>query len=107
MTYALRVYNYRCLSCNYQSRHPVGTPDMDQILTDVNTEFAQYRLFVCKKEQRFIHTDILEAGFDGRCPSDSSKLEEVDPANAKCPRCGNEVEITEIKPLSASDSAAE
>ena len=107
MTYALRVHNFRCLACNYRSRHPVGTPDMDQTLTDVNTEFARYHLFVCRMEQKFIHVDILGASFDGRCPSDSSKLEEVDPADAKCPRCGKEVEVTEVKPLSASDSVTE
>ncbi len=80
---------------------------MDQILSDVNTEFAEYQLFFCKKEQKFIHADILGAGFDGKCPSDSAKLEEVDPANAKCPRCGKEIEVTEVKPLSATDSTSE
>ena len=81
---------------------------MDQILTDVNTEFAQYRLFICKKENKFVHVDILDAGFNGKCPSDSSELEEVEPKNAKCPRCGSSgLEIVEVKPLATSDSAAE
>ena len=81
---------------------------MDQILTDVNTEFAQYRLFICKKENKFIHINILDAGFNGKCPSDATDLEEVEPKDAKCPRCGNSsLEIVEVKPISASDSAAE
>jgi hypothetical protein len=104
---ALRVFSYRCPSCNYRSKHQIGTPDMDQILTDVNTEFAQYRLFVCKKEQKFVHADILDPQFDGRCPSDGSDLKEVQPQEAKCPRCGSDLEIGEAKPLATADSATE
>jgi hypothetical protein len=104
---ALRVFSYRCPSCNYESKHQIGTPDMDQILTDVNTEFAQYRLFVCKKEQKFVQADILDPQFDGKCPSDGSELEEVQPQEAKCPRCGSDLEIREVKPLATADSATE
>jgi hypothetical protein len=104
----LRVISYRCSSCNYVSKHQIGTPDMDQILTDVNTEFAQYMLFVCKKEQKFVEADILDPQFDGKCPSDGSELEEVQqPLEAKCPRCGNDLEIGEVKPLATADSATE
>jgi hypothetical protein len=104
----LRVFSYKCLSCTYESKHQLGTPDKDQILTDVNTEFAQYRLFVCKKEQKFVHADILDSQFDGKCPSDGSELESVhQPQKAKCPRCGNDLEIEEVKPLATADSATE
>ncbi len=104
---SVRVFSFRCPACGYQSRHMLGTPDMDQILTDVNTEFAQYKLFVCKKEKKFVHADLQDAHFEGRCPSDASELEEVqDPREAKCPQCGKELEIGEIKPL-ATDSSAE
>ena len=103
----MKVYSFKCPACGYESRHAVGTPDMDQILTDVNTEFAQYRLFVCKKEQKFIQADILDAQFDGKCPSDGTELEEVKPAEAKCPRCGKELNVEEVKPLATSDSSAE
>ena len=82
----------------------MGTPDIDQTLTDVNTEFAQYSLFVCKNEKRFVHANILDAKFDGKCPSDASLLEEVPADEAKCPRCGSDLEIAEVKPLAAGDS---
>lgn len=104
----MKVYSFKCASCGYESRHVLGTPDMDQILTDVNTEFAQYRLFVCRKEQKFIHADVLDSHFDDKCPVDGTKLEEVErPSEAKCPRCGKELNIEEIKPLATSDSSAE
>jgi hypothetical protein len=37
----VKVFSFRCPACGYESKHQVGTPDMDQILTDVNTEFVQ------------------------------------------------------------------
>jgi predicted RNA-binding Zn-ribbon protein involved in translation (DUF1610 family) len=104
---ALRVFSYKCPSCNYESRHQLGSPDMDQTLTDVNTEFAQYGLFVCKKEQKFVQADMLDSQFDGKCPSDGSELEEVKPLEAKCPRCGKDLEIGDAKPLATTDSGTE
>jgi predicted RNA-binding Zn-ribbon protein involved in translation (DUF1610 family) len=105
---SLKVYSFKCPSCGYESKHPVGTPDMDQILTDVNNDFAQYRLFVCRKELTFVHADVLDAYFDNRCPADKSELEQIDdPQNVKCPRCGKELKVEEMKPLAASDGSAE
>jgi hypothetical protein len=53
-----------------------------------------------------VHADILDALFENKCPSDAGELEEFDSKQAKCPRCGKELEIQEIKPL-ATDSLAE
>ncbi|MGI0024306.1 MAG: hypothetical protein ACREA4_04070, partial [Nitrososphaera sp.] len=104
--YALKVYGFSCPSCGYESRHLVGTPDMDQILTDINTEFAQYRLFVCNKEHKLVHVDVLDGSFDGRCPSDGSELQETRPEVARCPRCRGDLKVQDIKPLSAGDSTS-
>jgi hypothetical protein len=94
------------LACDYASKHPVGTPDTDQILTDVNNEFAQYGLFVCRKEIRLVHMDILDAHFDNKCPSDKSDLEPIaEPEHAKCPRCGKELKVEDTKPLAASEGS--
>jgi hypothetical protein len=104
---AMKVYGLKCPACGYESKHLLGTPDADQILTDVNTEFAQYRLFVCEKEKKFVHADILDFNFDKKCPSDGSELEEVDPKTARCPRCGGNLDVQESRPLAATDSSAE
>ena len=85
----------------------MGTPDGDQILTDVNTEFAQYKLFSCQKEKKFVGANVLEAGFDGKCPSDGSALQEVDIMEARCPRCGTPLKVVERNPFSTGDAAAE
>ena len=39
-----------------------------QILADVNTEFVQYKLFVCRKVKKFVHADVLDAHFEGVPP---------------------------------------
>jgi hypothetical protein len=103
----LRVYDFACSACNFESRQQVGTPDADQILTDVNTEFAQYKLFACLKEKKFVGANVLDASFDRKCPSDGSELQEVNVEEAKCPRCGSDLKVEEKKPLSTGDSAAE
>ena len=103
----MKVYSFKCPSCGYESKHQLGTPGGDQILTDVNTEFAKYDLFVCNKEQKFVHANVLEADFDGKCPSDGTALGEVDPKEAKCPRCAGELTVEELKPLSTTDTATE
>jgi hypothetical protein len=79
---------------------------MDQTLTDVNTEFAEYRLFVCKKESKLVHEDVLSSSFTGRCPSDGSKLVEIDGIPKVCPACNQPITVDIIKPL-AADSTAE
>lgn len=104
---AMKVYSFKCKSCGYEAKLPLGSSDLDQTLTDVNADYAEYRLFVCKKESKFVHADIHDKGFEGRCPSDGTELEEVDPKQAKCPRCGKELETQEISPLAAADSSAE
>ena len=55
-----------------------------------------------------MHADVLDAHFDNKCPSDKSELERIDdPQNVKCPLCGKELGIEEMKPLAASDGSAE
>ena len=55
-----------------------------------------------------MHADVLDAHFDNKCPSDKSELEQIDdPQNVKCPLCGKELGIEEMKPLAASDGSAE
>jgi predicted RNA-binding Zn-ribbon protein involved in translation (DUF1610 family) len=81
---------------------------MDQIFTDVNNDFAQYKLFLCRKELTLVHANVLDTHFDNKCPSDKTELEEIDdPQNTKCPRCGKALIVEEIKPLAASEEASE
>jgi hypothetical protein len=65
---------------------------MDQILTDVNADYADYHLFVCKKESKFVHADIHSKDFQGHCFADDSELAEIDRRiyPVRCPQCNNQ-----------------
>jgi uncharacterized OB-fold protein len=103
----VKVYGFKCTSCGYGAKLPLGSSDLDQTLVDVNADYSDYRLFRCKQESKFVHANIHDKDFRGRCPSDGTELEEVDPKNARCPRCGSELEIHELNPLATADSSAE
>ena len=84
----MQVYHIACKSCGYEIKVPLGSSDLDQILTDTNLDYAEYHLFICNKEAKFVHADIHDREFDGRWTSDGSvlmKIEEMPPL--KCLRC--------------------
>jgi hypothetical protein len=91
------IYHFTCKSCLYESKLPLGSSDLDQILTDVNADYAEYRLFKCQTESKFVHADIHDKGFEGKCPSDGSKLVEINQETPpiKCPRCNKDL-VTEV-----------
>ena len=97
-----------CKGCRYETKLPIGSSDLDQILTDTNFDYADYHLFVCKKEKQFVHADIHDREFEGKCPSDGSelmKMEEMPPL--KCPRCNQATLITvQIGPLEEGSTSA-
>jgi len=103
----VQVYSFKCNSCGYGSKLPLGSSDLDQTLVDVNADYSDYRLFVCRKESKFVHANIHDKDFRGNCPVCGTKLEEVDPKQARCPRCANELEVQEINPLATTDASAE
>jgi hypothetical protein len=102
----LLIYHFRCSNCLYESKQPLGASNIDQILTDVNTDFAEYRLFVCKTESTFIHADIHCKDFKGKCSSDDSILVEVkEIPPTKCPRCNQDLASESKYPLEMNDNS--
>ena len=62
----------------YEAKLPLGSSDLDQILTDTNVDYAEYHIFIRKKEAKFVHVDIHDKEFARRCPSDGSDLIEIE-----------------------------
>lgn len=93
----MQIYYFKCNSCGYETKLPLGSSDLDQTLTDVNADYAEYRLFKCQAESKFVYANIHDKLFEGKCPSDKSMLIEIDHANPpmKCPRCSNTL-VTEV-----------
>lgn len=73
----MQIYHFKCNSCAYEAKLPLGGSDLDQILTGTNADYAEYHLFICKKEAKFVHVDIHDKEFAGKCPSDGSDLIEI------------------------------
>ena len=102
----MQIYHFTCKGCGYESKLPLGSADLDQVLTDVNVDYADYHLFRCINETQLVHADIHSIDFEGKCIIDGSKLEEINQERhpIKCPRCSRDL-ITEMNaPLANVDS---
>ena len=97
----MQVYHLKCARCGYETKLPLGYSDLDQVLTDVNLDYAEYHLFVCNAESKFVHADIHDKDFEERCPSDGIKLEHVkqEMFHLECPRCGKELATVQSDPI--------
>jgi hypothetical protein len=97
----MQIYHFTCKGCGYESKLPLGSSDFDQILTDVNADYAEYRLFICRMESKFVHADVHDKEFEGKCPADGSDLIEIkELLHLKCPRCNQNKLVTEkTKPM--------
>ena len=97
----MQIYHFKCNSCGYETKLPLGSSDLDQTLTDVNADYAEYRLFKCRTESKFVYADIHDKRFEGKCLADKSRLIEIDQANPpiKCPRCSNTLVAEVSAPL--------
>lgn len=97
----MQIYHFTCKSCRYESKLPLGSSDLDQTLTDVNADYAEYRFFKCQIESKFVHADIHDKGFEGKCHSDGSKLMKTDQEipTVKCPRCNKDLVMEVSAPL--------
>jgi len=97
----MQIYHFKCKSCGYESKLPLGSSDLDQTLTDVNADYSEYHLFKCQKESKFVHADIHDKSFEGKCPSDGSKLIEIDQQilPIKCPYCNKDLDVEVRAPL--------
>ena len=103
----MQIYHFTCTGCRFELRLPLGSSDLDQVLTDVNADYAEYHLFRCNKESQFVHANIHGNDFDGKCAVDGSKLSEIKYGEApvRCPRCSRDL-VTAIRdPLAAEESS--
>ena len=97
----MQIYHFTCKHCGYELKLPLGSSDLDQVLTDVNADYADYHLFRCAKEPNFVHADIHSSDFEGKCIADGSDLREIDQEEPpiKCPRCNQDLVMETRTPL--------
>jgi len=91
------VWHVKCSKCGYETKLNLGSTDLDQTYSDLNEDFAYYKLFLCKKENIFVSENVYNRHFDNKCPADGSELvpvEEIPPK--KCPKCKADITPTKL-----------
>jgi C4-type Zn-finger protein len=85
----LKLNELKCEKCGYHAEFLVGSTDPSGTLTDLNEDFADYRLFQCEEEDEYHSLNRLDPDFDGKCPIHDAELKEVKSDKVACPICGN------------------
>jgi hypothetical protein len=42
----MQIYHFTCKHWGYELKLPLGSSDLDQVLTDVNADYADYGVYV-------------------------------------------------------------
>jgi DNA-directed RNA polymerase subunit RPC12/RpoP len=101
----MQIYHFTCKHCGYELKLPLGSSDLDQVLTDVNADYADYHLFRCDKESKFVYADTYSKDFEGKCIADGNDLREIDQEEppVKCPRCTQDLVMETRTPFADDD----
>ncbi len=82
------IWYVKCSKCLYEKKLALGPYDLTQTFTDLNEDFAYYRLFVCKRENILLTANVHDSHFDNKCPTDGTLLVQVEGTPPRtCPKC--------------------
>ncbi len=74
----------------------MGTQNPDQTFSDLNEDFAYYRLYQCPTDKALLAMNVNDREWDGTCPQhQATKLEPLTEVPKVCPRCGGPLQIEE------------
>jgi hypothetical protein len=90
----LELLQLVCSRCNYRADLLIGTQDPGQTFSDLNEDFAYYRLFLCPEDNDIHSIDIHFREFDGSCPQHGVELLPLTELPHACPKCGGPLEVT-------------
>ena len=76
-----------CQRCNYNADLVVGTQEHGQTLSDLNEDFAFYKLFQCDADETLQSIDVNNREFEGDCPEHNVKLKALTRVPHDCPKC--------------------
>ena len=93
----MELWEYVCENeqCGYKKRLLQGTHMTNQTLTDLNEDFANYRIFHCSEGKELYSIDTHDREFDNQCPIHHIELQELDELPEHCPKCGRKTHSTE------------
>jgi hypothetical protein len=90
------IWHVKCTKCGYEKKLNLGATDLDQTFSDLNEDYAFYKLFLCRKEKEFVTGNVLNGHFDNRCPKDGSELVTLDSIPKRCPKCDGDLVFERI-----------
>jgi hypothetical protein len=91
----LELLQLVCHRCDHRTDLLIGTQDPGQTFSDLNEDFAYYRLFLCPEGNDIHSMDIHFREFDGNCPQHGVGLQPLTDLPRACPKCGGPVQVTE------------
>jgi len=83
-----------CSTCNYNTDLLIGTQERGQTLSDMNEDFAFYKLFQCDADETLHSIDVNNREFDGDCPEHKVKLKALEKIPHDCPKCNGPLNMS-------------
>ncbi len=77
-----------CQICEYKTDLLVGSSDSEHTLSDLNEDFADYKIYHCPEGKELHSLDANDREFDERCPIHGVELKELEDVPGECPKCG-------------------
>lgn len=91
----MELVEYNCPKCGYKAHLLLGTQDPDQTLSDLNEDFAYYRLYLCPVDKTLYSMNVHDREWEGNCPQHQDvQLQLLQDIPQPCPRCGGTAEVT-------------
>jgi ribosomal protein S27AE len=93
-------WKLECPNCGEKALVELGSYSGDQSYSDLNEDFALFKVFTCPVHRGWVHRNVGDRGFDGSCGIDGGKLKVFDIKSGRCPRCGAAILSTKFEDLS-------
>ncbi|HVP22398.1 MAG TPA: hypothetical protein VMS77_00640 [Conexivisphaerales archaeon] len=97
-------WRLECPRCGEKALVEVGSYEGDQSYSDLNEDFAFFKVFSCPVHKGWVYRNVSDRTFDGSCTLDGGKLNAFDITSGKCPRCGGAILRTELEGIQVMQS---
>lgn len=96
---SMERWKLECPKCGEKALVELGSYSGDQSYSDLNEDFALFRVFTCPVHRGWIYRNMSDRAFDGSCGIDGGKLKVFDIKSGRCPRCGAAILSTKLEDL--------
>jgi len=105
--FCTQLLDLNCPKCGYHTKLLLGTQSPDQTFSDLNEDFAYYRLYLCLADKTLYSMNVHDREWNGDCPNHKGvKLQPLDSPPTVCPRCGGSLEVSEKEIIKHEEEAA-